>query len=344
MKKFIICFLAMFMVVLSSNAQVAYQKAKLLDNTYVGVQSGVNTPLSFNQVFPINEYAGIRVGKDLTPIFGLNVDAGVYFNNHSNYHHNGFVNHFSNGKNIVDAVNVGLNGTINLSNLFFGYKGTPRTFEVATVTGLGWSHVYDAFDNDNDVLTSKTGLDFNFNLGNKKAWIVYVEPAVVWNLTNDNTNAVTFDKSHAYLQLLAGVSYKFKTSNGTHNFKLYNIGELNDKINSLRSELSKKPKTVVKTVVKTVEKVVDISEYVVFFAKGSYELSSDAKTTLNSVKGSVKVYGYASPEGTSEFNQKLSDRRAETVAEYLRNNGVNVTIVKGMGVAGITSNRVVIVK
>lgn len=340
MKKFIICLLAMFMVVLSSNAQVAYQKAKLLDNTYVGVQGGVNTPLSFNQVFPLNEYAGIRVGKDLTPIFGLNVDAGVYFNNHSNYHHNGFVNHFSNGKTVVDAVNVGLNGTINLSNLFFDYKGTPRIFEVATVTGLGWSHVYDAFDNDDDELTSKAGLDFNFNLGNKKAWIVYVEPAVVWNLTNDNTNAVTFDKSHAYLQLLAGVTYKFKTSNGTHNFKLYNIGELNDKINSLRSELSKKPKTVVKTV----EKVVDNSEYVVFFAKGSDKLSSDAKTTLNSVKGSVKVYGYASPEGTSEFNQKLSDRRAETVAEYLRNNGVNVTIVKGMGVAGITSNRVVIVK
>ena len=32
--------------------------------------------------------------------------------------------------NFVDASNVSLVGTVNLSNLFAGYKGTPRFFEV----------------------------------------------------------------------------------------------------------------------------------------------------------------------------------------------------------------------
>ena len=102
------------------NAQTALQTSKLLDNTYVGLQAGVNTPLSFNQMFPVNEYAGIRVGKNLTPVFGLNVDAGVTFNDHASGHTNSFVNHFA-SKAAVNTINVGLNGTVNLMNLFGSY-------------------------------------------------------------------------------------------------------------------------------------------------------------------------------------------------------------------------------
>lgn len=342
MKK-IIFILTLLLSAFTVNAQTAVQTSKLLDNTYVGVQAGVNTPLSFNQMFPINEYAGIRVGKNLTPVFGLNVDAGVTFNDHANGHTNGFVNHFASHA-VVNTVNVGLNGTVNLMNFFGGYKGSPRLFEVSTVTGLGWSHIYNKTNGitntlDDDEFVAKTGADFAFNLGKKKAWQVYAEPSVVWNLTNSVFDAVHFNKNHAYLQLLVGVNYKFKTSNGTHNFKVYDIAAMNDEINSLRSKLAKKPKEVVKTVTNTV----DNRTFVIFFAQNSDELTSAAKEVLDKISGTVDVTGFASPEGTSEYNLKLSERRANAVANYLKNKGVIVDVVTGLGVQGKATNRVVIV-
>lgn len=342
MKK-IIFIVTLLLSVFTVNAQTAVQTSKLLDNTYVGVQAGVNSPLSFNQIFPVNEYAGIRVGKNLTPVFGLNVDAGVTFNDHANGHTNGIVNHFASHA-VVNTVNVGLNGTINLMNLFGGYKGSPRLFEVSTVTGLGWSHIYNKTAGitntlDGDEFVAKTGADFAFNLGKKKAWQIYAEPSVVWNLTNGTTDDVRFNKDHAYLQLLVGVNYKFKTSNGTHNFKVYDIAVMNDEINSLRSELAKKPKEVVKTVTNTI----DNRTFVIFFAQNSDELTPTAKEVLDKISGTVDVTGFASPEGTSKYNLKLSERRANVVANYLKNKGVTVDVVTGLGVQGKATNRVVIV-
>jgi hypothetical protein len=342
MKK-IIFILTLLLSAFTVNAQTTVQTSKLLDNTYVGVQAGVNTPLSFNQMFPVNEYAGIRVGKNLTPVFGLNVDAGVTFNDHANGHTNGFVNHFASHA-AVNTVNVGLNGTVNLMNLFGSYKSSPRLFEVSTVTGLGWSHIYNKTTGitntlDDDELVAKTGADFAFNLGKKKAWQIYAEPSVVWNLTNRTTDNVRFNKDHAYLQLLVGVNYKFKTSNGTHNFKVYDIAAMNEEINSLRSKLAKKPKEVVKTVTNTV----DNRTFVIFFAQNSDELTPTAKEVLDKISGTVDVTGFASPEGTSEYNLKLSERRANAVANYLKNKGVTVDVVTGLGVQGKATNRVVIV-
>lgn len=323
------------------NAQTAIQTSKILDNTYVGVQAGVNTPLSFNQMFPLNEYVGLRVGKNVTPILGFNIDAGVTLNDHTNGHTNGLINHFASNA-AINTVNVGVNGTVNLMNLIGGYKGTPRIFEISTVTGLGWSHIYNkaqgisSITND-DELTGKTGADLTLNLGKKKAWQIYAEPAVIWNLTNDN--AVTFNKDHAYLQLLVGVNYKFKTSNGTHNFRMYDIEAMNDEINSLRAELAKKPKEITNTITD----VIDNREFVIFFAQNNYELTPAAKEVLNKISGTVDVTGFASPEGTSKYNLNLSEKRANAVAEYLRNNGVIVDNVVGLGVQGKATNRVVIV-
>lgn len=340
MKK-IIFILTLILSAFTVNAQTAIQTSKILDNTYVGVQAGVNTPLSFNQMFPLNEYVGLRVGKDVTPVLGFNIDAGVTLNDHANGHTNGLINHFASNA-AINTVNVGVNGTVNLMNLIGGYKGTPRIFEVSTVTGLGWSHIYNkaqgisSITNDNEFI-GKTGADLTLNLGKKKAWQIYAEPAVIWNLTNDN--GVTFNKDHAYLQLLVGINYKFKTSNGTHNFRMYDIGAMNDEINSLRAELAKKPKEITNIITD----VIDNREFVIFFAQNSYELTPEAKEVLNKISGTVDVTGFASPEGTPRYNLNLSEKRANAVAEYLRNNGVTVDNVVGLGVQGKATNRVVIV-
>ena len=62
------------MAVFTANAQIAIQKAKFFDNVYLGVHGGASTPLTFNSVFPVNPGAGLTLGKELTPVFGIELE------------------------------------------------------------------------------------------------------------------------------------------------------------------------------------------------------------------------------------------------------------------------------
>ena len=336
MKKFLFTLVALF-TMLSANAQIATENSKLTDNIYVGVGGVVTTPLDFNSVSPLNAGAVLKIGKNITPIFGLEAEGAVLFND----------NNFGRWTpTFVKLTNVGLNGTINLNNLFAGYKGTPRTFEVSTNTGLGWMHYWNT---SNNTLTAKTGLDFAFNLGAKKAVSIVLSPAVYWNLQNNSQ--IQFNKNHAQLALAATFVYHFKNSNGTHSFKTYDVGSMISEISRLNDELAKKPKKI--EVIKNVEKEVAPTTAVekkecttfVFFAKDSAVLSDVAKETLKSINAaSVTIKAYASPEGTAAYNQKLSERRAAAVRDFLTNNtNVKVVSAEGRGVNGAESARVAIV-
>ena len=66
---------SMFFVGISNlQAQVAYEKAKFFDNVYLGVEGGASTNLSFNSTFPLNGAAGIKLGKNFSPVFGANFE------------------------------------------------------------------------------------------------------------------------------------------------------------------------------------------------------------------------------------------------------------------------------
>ena len=335
MKKFILMIALMISAFVGVNAQTAIETPKVLDNVYVGANVGATTPLTFNSVFPLNTTVGLTLGKNWTPIFGTEVQSGIALND------NGFG---INSNTFVKAINTGVNGTINLTNLFLGYNPN-KVFEMQTVTGLGWAHLYgNNVSNDDDELTAKTGLRFNWNLGKSKAWSLNVEPAVLWNLTNGSNDQISFNKNFAQLALSVGAAYKFKTSNGTHNFKVWNIGEMNDKINSLREQLAKKPKVVVREVVKK-EVVSNQTKWVVFFEQGKSDLTDDAKAVLNEISknSNVDIVGHASSEGTIRFNKALSEKRAKAVADFLTNRGVKVNKAIGEGETGTPKNRVVII-
>ena len=355
MKKFILTFMLMFSMLTGVMAQTAIETPKFFDNVYVGVEAGATTPMTFVQPFKnINPVVGVVLGKDLTPVFGIQAEGMGWFQDHN----------FANSHTTIKAINVGVNGTINLSNLFFGYKGTPRVFEVTTVTGLGWlrilsDHGLDGTPSDvngvitavedNDELTAKTGLNLAFNFGAKKQHQLYLQPAVMWNLTPHRYwDDVQFDRKHAQFAVMLGYAYKFKTSNGTHNFKTYDVGAMQAEINNLRAELAKKPTEVIKEVEveKVVEKTIVDIENVVYFAFDNAELDARAKETLDKLgqNGVYNVYGYASNEGTAEYNKVLSQRRAEAVAAYLRDRGAKVDVVEGRGVQfGPTTGRVAVV-
>lgn len=360
------------MMVFSANAQIATENAKLLDNTYVGVEAGVTTPLNFNSMFPVNPVVGVKLGKELTPVFGLEIEGLAMFGTNVyrygvngsipaegafNVHKNGSINTF------FKATNVGLNGVINWSNLIFGYKGVPRFFEIKTNTGIGWLHYFGTFTPEyqiggwgapvkRNILTAKTAIDLAFNLGSKKAHTLTVSPGIYWGL--NEVGNIKFNKKYAQLALMVGYTYHFKTSNGTHYFKTYDVGAMMDEINRLNDELAQKPKEVIVEKVKTVEvpataavqeKTTGLNE-TIYFAFDSDELDARAKETLDKLgqNGVYVVDAYASSEGSTEYNKALSQRRADAVKAYLEARGAKVDSAVGHGVQfGNTTGRVAVV-
>ena len=373
MKKLVLMLAAASMAASVSAQTVAESKA--FDNVYVGINGGVATKTTGHKwLSDLDPNAGLRIGRYFTPVFGLAVEGNAYFSNKP-WHSTGTA---------VRATNVSLLGTVNLSNLFGGYKGEPRAFEVSALYGLGWMHVFTnnkAVENltsgQRNRMTSKAALDFAYNFGSQKQWQVYVEPSINFAFlgkdhskvltaagivnydVNYNYKAVAQDGQPAYninnsfVQLNAGVVYKFKNSNGTHNFTIVTprdqaeIDALNAQINELRN---RKPEVITKEVVKEVPSVkvkeFTVSDLVfVTFAQGKSALTKDAKAALNNVKQGVhvQVVGTASPEGSKELNDRLSQARADVVANYLKGRGVIVDEATGKGVQGVTSNRLAVV-
>ena len=347
--------LAAGMMAASVNAQnTAITSNKFGDNWYMGVNVGVATPQQkFGDYGFFKGFApklGVRVGKNLTTVFGLALDADVYMLSKVDS------KSLMGTKTFVDNMNVDLLGTFNLSNLFAGYQGEPRAFEVSFLAGLGWSHGFGQAWKVN-AINSKAALDFTFNLGADKAWQLYIEPAVIYGLETYGAGNILqlgsdfkFDSRTALFQLSAGFNYKFGNSNGTHNFAKAQLRDqaeidgLNAKINELRADnnakdgqLSAKDQQIADLQKKladcearpqtaaVVEKTENVLQPHVIFRQGKSTIDPAqyasiemvAKYMKNHKDAKVKVQGYASPEGKAEFNQKLSEKRAEVVKNAL---------------------------
>ena len=354
-------------------------ESKTFDNIYVGINGGVATKTTGHKwLSDLDPNAGIRIGRYFTPVFGLAIEGNAYFSNKP----------WGSTGTVVRATNASLLGTVNLSNWFGGYKGEPRTFEVSALYGLGWMHVFTnnkafkaATSENRNRMTSKAALDFAFNFGSAKQFQFYVEPSINFAFlgkSHSHNVAVTpagltypeynvnygykataqagqpaYNINNSFVQLNAGLVYKFANSNGTHNFTIVTprdqaeIDALNAQINELRN---RKPEVITKEVVKEVPSVkvkeLSVSDLVfVTFAQGKSNLTREAKAALNNVKeGShVQVVGTASPEGSKEINDRLSQARADVVANYLKSRGVNIDEATGKGVQGVTSNRLAVV-
>jgi OOP family OmpA-OmpF porin len=346
MKKILTLFAATIMAA-SLSAQTL-NESKTFDNIYIGINGGLATKMTGNKWLKnLNPNAGLRVGRWFTPVFGLALETNAYFSNKPGQSTGTFVR----------GLNTGLLATVNFSNWFGGYKGEPRVFEFIPVYGLGWEHTFSNNGQVANNLTSKAGIDFTFNIGESKAWQIYVEPAVLWALTGTNYTNTQYNINRSYFQLNAGVVYKFKNSNDSHNFTIAQLRDqaeidaLNSQINDLRAELAKKPKEVVKEVEVIKEAPATVKEVkvenlvFVTFAQGKTSLTAEAKKALNAINEGkhVQIVGTASPEGSKEVNDRISQSRADVVAEYLRTRGVIVDEATGKGVQGTTSNRLAVV-
>ena len=335
----------------SLNAQTTEeQTTKFRDNWSIGLNGGIVTPLSHSAFFKnARATVGIDLNKQLSPIYGL-----TFENMWS-------INTFESSA-AFDASNLMLLHRINLNNVFCRYKGKPSLFEVEALAGFGWLHVNDAYytndgEKDGNWISSKVGLNLNFNLGEKKAWTIAVKPAILWNVTQFGEDNIDFRSDQAAWEITAGVVYHFKNSNGKHHMtkvRAYDASEvsaLNATINNLRQDVNSKDESMRNTANKLrneEQKSADLEralkecqnqgpkvitnnkktlESVVTFRQGKIVIDASQQPNVeriatylkNHKEAKVNILGYASPEGSAEVNERIANQRAEAVKNMLVN-------------------------
>ena len=151
-------------------------------------------------------------------------------------------------------------------------------------------------------LVGSVGVAYRFN---KRGWNVPVSEAEV----------------DGYLKAIDGLKSDLKHAND-------NINTVNDKCAELEDENAKLKKSVAPAA--KAADVVNV-ETIVFFGKNEFEVSAYGQASLDKYIAAVKnadnnisVIGYAdNTTGTKEYNQKISEKRAEAVKAYLVANGID---------------------
>ena len=323
---------------LTINAQTAViESGGFWDNWSMGIQGGAIMKTSGAAFFKSARPAfGLTIGKQWTPILGTDIQGMGYVNT-------------TNSSTIIDATDVSLIGRMNLMNLFGAYDGMPNAFEIETVTGLGWLHHYSTGDGDTNDLSARVGLNFNFNFGNDAAWTFGIKPAMVFNLTGDfPTRKLGFNKKHSNVEILLGLTYHFADADGNRHFAMVNavdpmaVAAMNEEINGLREIVAAKDVELVGLADELLMvqnqlnecraqqaaangDTLNIVESVVAFRFNQSNVETSQMPSIehvatylkNNPSVNVTINGYASPEGTEEYNLKLSQRRADAVKSVL---------------------------
>lgn len=323
---------------IAANAQSvsSISNSKFFDNWQVGVNVGGYTPTTGNAFFKsARPNFGVEVGKQISPSFRLSADGTAYINNNSFGVRNPLA---------IEHVNVAMLGNFNLSNIFAGYKGEPRKFEVEAFAGPGWFHsFYPGKNADTNEMSVKFGANFLLNLGSSKAWAVKFSPSILYLIdygVSQHENSL--NSLHSYTQASLGIVYRFKGSNGAHHITAAQAPAapvVEDKSGPLREELrdakkrihelegelaearNRKPEVIETKVVETKRTL----ESVVTFAQGKTIIAPSQQPNVARIatymkkypKSKVIIKGFASPEGSIEVNERIAKARAEAVKAVL---------------------------
>lgn len=336
---------AMAVSALSASAIDGYKASKVTDNMYISLQGGVYEPLMGQDIIgDARPVVRLSVNKYFNTVMGVSLYGEAFINNNNNRNSLTTTNFGPGQKTVVDFTHFGANALVNLSNLFCGYKGQPRLFEVVAEAGVG-AGIGFGVDNAN-YSTTNFALDFNFNLNEK--WQINLRPAVEFqhNYGTYNNHFYYLNGQQALATLTAGVSYNLGgTFTGIVARDQAEIDGLNAKINGLRGELDGKNaalkaaqnqindlKNKLKTAAAQPAPVVEAKDNSILQPSVIYRVGKSvidpsqyaqiemvAKYMKNHPDAKILVEGYASPEGKPEVNQKLSVARAEAVKTALVN-------------------------
>ena len=322
------------------SAQQAIETPKFGDNWSLGINAGVTTPMSGHAFFgSMRPIVGLKLDKKITPVFKLGAE-GIFGINTSSVRG-------PHSSTAFDDSYVGAYGAVDLFNLFGGYPGYTRPFNIEAQAGAGWGHRFETGGiADQNYFGTKVGLNFNFNVSDYVT--ISLSPSIIWDMTSKpvEQSTASYDVNRANFNLTAGVAYNFG-GNGFVPVRPYNQGEidaLNGQINELRGvvdaqtaenaalaatasalagqveQLQNQPPKVVNKVTNNLESV----RYI-FYKIGSAVIGADQQPNvemiaayLNNHPGSkVLIKGYASKDGPEEVNIRLANQRAESVKNAL---------------------------
>ncbi|MDE6793357.1 MAG: OmpA family protein [Muribaculaceae bacterium] len=341
MKKTIISAALVLGAVSAASAQQAIATPKFGDNWSLGINGGVTTPMNHGAFFgDMRPVVGLKLDKKITPVFKVGAEGNFAINTSTVRGPHSYT--------AFDDSYVGAYGAVNLFNLFGGYPGETRPFEIEAQAGAGWGHRFETATQDINYFGTKAGLNFNFNI--KDNVTISISPSVIWNMTGApvEQSTASYDINRANFNITAGVAYNF----GGNGFKVvepYNqaqIDELNAQLNELRGalqesgaengalhkkikgleseihKLQNQPAKVVNTV--QIKNNLESVRYV-FFKIGSSAIGADQQPNVemiaaylnNHPNSKVVIKGYASKDGPEEVNIRLANQRAQSVKDAL---------------------------
>lgn len=339
MKKSIFTALLALGSVSAVSAQQFIEVPKFGDNWSLGLNGGVTTPMRGHAFFKsMRPIVGMEVSKKITPVFRLGAESNFAINT-SNVRG-------PHSSTAFDDSYVGAFGAVNLFNLFGGYSGSTRPFEIEAQAGAGWGHRYETVIPDQNYFGTKVGLNFNFNIGDNVT--IAVSPSVLFNMTGTpvSQSTASYDANRANLNLTAGVAYNF----GGTQFKTVlpydqmQVDMLNGEVNELRAlvdaqgaqnaalaataaDLASQVEYLQNQKPQVITKVTNNLESVryVFFKIGSYAIGADQQPNVEMIAdylshhpgSNVVIKGYASKDGPEELNIRLAKQRAESVKNEL---------------------------
>lgn len=343
-----IAIVAMF----AMNAQT-FESSRFIDNTYFRVEGGA-TALTHPGCLGYEDFGhtiqgviGAEVGKWITPKFGVAFEGDFGIRNGSKF---GYFNYewvdaeqYQKAQRFNYITVTGLT-KFNMSNIFAGWNPN-RKVEFVLATGPMWIHGFPGKNYEND-FGVKFKAEINYNATERLQ--LNLIPEFNYNLTGCYSYGTyehpRFDSRNSWYGLKVGVTYKMgkQFTECPYKYTQADVDKLNAEINDLRA---RQPETVTKVVTKEVTvKTVYQPVYVVAFDFSKAELDQAGRDVLDAIPTDavVDVQGEASYPGAKKFNQKLSERRASVVTEYLTNRGIKVSNCNGIGETGHQIVKVVV--
>lgn len=332
-----------FATVDNANIKTVYAPASWRDNWYIQFGAGIRSPFVENVSTPTIDHRrmtaiyNLGVGRWISPYLGFRVSA-YYGSMHWNQEETAS----------AKTANLNVDFMWDMFNSIHGYNPN-RVFSIIPYVGLGGTFVWDyhpVLGNDIDedqkiksnqwLLPVSAGLQLRFRVS------PYVDIFAEGRGTvyGDNFNNLTSGKPlDIDISAVGGVIVHFTGSK----FEKYSsadyseaLAQANAQINSLRGELaatgaalavaeSQLPCPEVTTVQETVVQQTAVLPTVRFKINSAY-VSSEEMVNVYTVaeylkanpETSIVVRGYADKDtGSSTYNMKLSERRAQAVADIL---------------------------
>lgn len=349
MRKLTLFLATAFLAIASGYAQEkAYLPSSFWDHWFTQAQVGgsytiseYHTKASLGDV--LTPHVALSAGKYFSPIAGARFQVEGWSS--KNYHKYTVNKELKDGTYKISYIQTNVDGLLNLTNLFMP-DSSERGFNLIGILGIGYAHGFTKNNVAKIGKVSKTnsivprlGLQGDFRINEA----VNLNLEVTGNLYPDNFNGIVGGKKYdAIINTMVGLTYNFTPGgfktvdsvdpaivqglNSRVNEQRSQLANKDSEISRLKDELSRKPdpQLIVEKEIKSQTEV--LMNAVVVFRIGSAKLEQNqdinifnaARYLKDNPQVNVIITGYADKStGTAAINQRLSEQRAEAVANVL---------------------------